>query len=336
MKIKKYISMAIAGVMLFSFAGCDIVERTPESIGKTVLAKVNDEKITRADVDKLMTYQLNNYKQQYGDDFENNSEIKDTLKQARKSALDNLINQKVLLSKKADLGIDISDEDLQSQVDEQISGFKQSSGSDDAYVQLLTQYGYTEDEFVAYMKDQIVLSKISEKMTEDVTASDDEQQSYYKDNLDSFKVNAGATVTHIVFTDATKGEAEAKAARELIVSGKSFDDIKAMDQYKSDDTVKVEQLGHQDFENNSSLVTEFVTAFKALKVNEISQPVKTSYGWHIIKNTAVNTEAYTPSFEEAKAQVETTVLNKKKEEQYQSKLEEFKSGMDIKTYDDRY
>ena len=106
MKIKKYISIAIAGVMLLSFTGCNIVERTPESIGKTVLAKVDGEKITRADVDKLMTYQLNSYKQQYGDDFENNAEVKETIKKARTSAIDNLVNQKVLLSKKADLGID--------------------------------------------------------------------------------------------------------------------------------------------------------------------------------------------------------------------------------------
>ena len=50
MNIKKYMSVALVGVMALSIAGCNIIERTPESIGKTVLAKVDGDKITKADL----------------------------------------------------------------------------------------------------------------------------------------------------------------------------------------------------------------------------------------------------------------------------------------------
>ena len=60
-KIKKIVAVAVAGVMMMSLAGCNIIKRTKESIGKTVLAKVGDTEITRADVDQLLYYQLNNY-----------------------------------------------------------------------------------------------------------------------------------------------------------------------------------------------------------------------------------------------------------------------------------
>lgn len=334
-KIKKCITLAVAGLMLLSFTGCNIIERTPESIGKTILGNVDGEKITRADVDKLLTYQLTSYKEKYGEDFENNTEIKETIKKTRTSALDNLISQKVLMNKKEDVGITLTDEEIQTQVDQQIESIKTKAGTDEAFLKLLAQYGYTEEEFQTYMKEQIILGAISEKLVKDVTVTDEELQNYYKENLESLKINPGATVTCIEFTDATKGEAQAKAARALSVSGKTFDQIKAMEEYKDDESVTVQDLGHQDFENNTKLPTAFVTAFKNLKVDEISQPVQNN-GWQLIKNTVVNTEIITPTFEAVKTQVETTVLNQKKEAEYQSKLEGFKAEMDIKTYNDKY
>ena len=334
-KIKSYIAMAVAGVMLLSFTGCNIIERTPESIGKTVLAKVNGEKITRAEVDKLLKQQLDQYKQQYGDDFENNEEIKSTLKDARKNALDKLVSDKVLLNKKDDLGVEINEDDIKSQVDEQVQQLKSNYKTDEEYVSFLAGYGYTPEEFETYMTEQIKLGKIYETVVKDVKTTDQELQDYYNANLDTYKQNAGANVTHILFKDADKGEAQAKAARELAVKGKSFDDIKAMDEYKDDANVITEDLGHQDFENNSTLVTEFVTGFKSLPLNEISQPVKTSFGWHLIKNTAINTEAITQTFDQVKDIVEQTVLQSKQQEEYKTKIEEYKGEMDLKIYEDK-
>lgn len=334
--IKKYITMAVAGVMLLSFTGCDIIERTPESIGKTVLAKVDGEKITRADVDKLLKSQLDSYKTQYGDDYENNEEVKSTIKEARKGAIDKLVSDKVLMNKKDDLDVEINDDDIKTQVEEQVKQYKEYTATEEAYVEFLAGYGYTPEEFETYMTEQMKIGKVYEKVVADVTTTDEELQTYYDDNIANYQVNAGATVTHILFKDATNGEAQAKAARVLAVSGKSFTDIKAMDEYKDDENVLTEDLGHQDFENNTTMVTEFVDGFKSLALNEISQPVKTSFGYHIIKNTAVNTEAITQTFDEVKETVKSTVLQTKQEAEYKTKIEEYKAEMDIKIYEDRY
>ena len=70
MNIKKYMSVALAGIIAVSVAGCNIVERTPESIGKTVLAKVDGDKITKDDLDKEMKAVLEQYKSYYGDDLD--------------------------------------------------------------------------------------------------------------------------------------------------------------------------------------------------------------------------------------------------------------------------
>lgn len=328
--------MAVAGVMLLTFTGCDIIERTPESIGKTVLAKVNGEKITRAEVDKLLKSQLDSYKTQYGDDYENNEQVKTTLKEARKGALDKLISDKVLMNKKDDLEVEINDDDIKAQVDKEITKYKEFTATEEGYIKFLEGYGYTPEEFETYMIEQMKVGKVYEKVVEDVTTTDEELQTYYNENIANYQVGAGATVTHILFTDPTNGETQAKAARELALNGKSFDDIKGMDEYKDDEKVITENLGHQDFENNTTLVTEFVEGFKGLALNEISQPVKTSYGYHIIKNIEVNAKAITKTFDEVKGDVKEKVLQTKQDAEFKIKIEEYKAEMKIKIYDDKY
>ena len=49
-KIKNILAIATIATMTFSMVGCKMIEKTPEAIQKTVLAKVGDEKITMADV----------------------------------------------------------------------------------------------------------------------------------------------------------------------------------------------------------------------------------------------------------------------------------------------
>ena len=49
-KIKNIVVVAAITAMAFSITGCKMVEKTPEAIQKTVLAKVGDEKVTMADV----------------------------------------------------------------------------------------------------------------------------------------------------------------------------------------------------------------------------------------------------------------------------------------------
>ena len=203
-------AVAVAGVMMMSLAGCNIIKRTKESIGKTVLAKVGDSEITRADVDQLLYYQLNNYKTQYGEDFEENDELKDTLKETRTQALESLIQEKLMLSKAEELGVTFDDSEITTKAEEQIKQYKDYTGSDEEYKKFIEQYGYTEDTFLDYWKEQSKLQMVYEKMIEGVEATDDEIKSYYDEHISEFKVNPGADVKDLVFTDEKTAEADAK------------------------------------------------------------------------------------------------------------------------------
>ena len=246
--------------------------------------------------------------------------------------MDALVAEKVILKKADDLGVTFDDDEINDKADEKVKMYKESSKTDEEFNEFIGKYGYDEESFKEYWVRQTKIEQVVEKMLEDVEASDEECQKYYDDNIDQYKVNPGAEVKHILFTDATEGEAQAKAARELAVSGKTFDEIAAMDEYK--DKCQSEDLGHQDFEN-TQMVEEFVNAFKGLPENEISQPVKTQFGWHLILNTKINKEEVTKTYDEVKEQVKTTVLNTKKGDKYKELIEQYKEDIGVKIYEDR-
>jgi len=344
-RIKKYVTMALAGIMVFTLAGCSMIERTEESKGKTVLAKVGDTKITRSDVDERLKVYLEQYKQQYGDDFESNSSLKDALKNLRSQQLDAMIDEEVLNQSREDFGVNPTDEEIQAKVDERVNYFKEMAGSDEQYVSFLQSYGYTEESFVENLKKQALLGMVVDAMVADVEVTDEEIEQYYNDNIDKYTKKPGAHVTHLLFQpekDANGNVVEggdevalalAEKARQEALAGKSLKDISESSEFSAKS--KYEDLDYVTFEN-SGMVQEFEDAFKVLPANQVSEIVKTSYGYHIIVNTEVKSEEQVQPLDESlKETIKSTLLTQNQEKAYETKLEEAKEKIKVKKYENR-
>lgn len=344
MKIKKLVAMSLAGVAIFSLAGCNLVERTEESKQKEVLAKVGNTKITRADVDQALKPYLDSYKEQYGDNFESNESLKATLKNLRSKQLDGLVDQEVLLQSKEEVGVDPDDDQINKDVDSRIDYYKQALGSDDNYENYIKSYGYDDDSFKDFLKKQVVLGMVVDAMVSDVEVSDEDIQNYYNDHIDDYTVKAGADVTHVlvkVKTDSNgnpvdgadeAAKAEAEQIRQKALQGESLKDIANSPEFK--DTAKYEDLGRVSFEN-SGMVQEFEDAFKNLPANQVSDVIKTKFGYHVIVNTAVYPNDEVKPLDQVKNEVKNTLLYQKQEDQYKTKLDEFKKQLKVKIYDKR-
>ena len=339
-KVKTYISMALIGAMALSFTGCNMIKRTAASIGKTVLAEVDGTKITRADVDAELKSTLSQYKEQYGDDFEENSDLKDKLKSTRENVVDSLVEKEVLLkiAKKLDL---VTEDEINKYDQEQVQKYRDQVASsstatetstatvEEEFNKFLDTYGYTLETFTQYFKDTYVINKVIEDMVKDVTVSDDEIQSYYDENTDSYKREAGADAYNILVDSEEK-------AKEMKSQIKSLDDFKKFADENNTDSTKGKggYLGYVTYEN-SGMVEEFTNAFKKLKSGEVSDPVKSDYGWHLIMAENVHAEAYTATVDEAKAEIESTLLNNKKQQAYNDKLDQYKEEVGVKEHKDR-
>ena len=340
-KVKTYISIALMGAMALSFTVCNMIKRTAASIGKTVLAEVGDKKITRADVDAELKSTLSQYKEQYGDDFEENTNVKDKLKSTRKSVVDSLVEKEVLLKMAEKLNLVPDEKETNEYAEKQVQTYRDqvaaSSTStetstktlEEEFNKFLDTYGYTVETFTQYFKDNYIINKVVEDMVKDAKVSDDEIKSYYDENEDKFKREAGADAYNILVDSEEK-------AKEIKSQIKSLDDFKKFADENNTDSTKGKggYLGYVTYEN-SGMVEEFTNAFKELKNDEVSEPVKSNYGWHLIMVENAHSEAYTATLEEAKSEIESKLLNDKKKQAYNDKLDQYKEEVGVKDYKDR-
>lgn len=100
-------------------------------------------------------------------------------------------------------------------------------------------------------------------------------------------------------------EAEAKTILAELKKGKKFDSLAKA---KSIDKGSGENGGDLDWAKPEAFVKEFGDALQKLPKGKISAPVKTQFGYHIIKMEDVR-EAKGPSFEQVKSKIEQSLQN---------------------------
>ncbi|MDA8083467.1 MAG: peptidylprolyl isomerase [Nitrospiraceae bacterium] len=108
--------------------------------------------------------------------------------------------------------------------------------------------------------------------------TDQEVKDYYEKHKQDFSTTSQIRASHIL----VKTEAEANAVLERLKKGEKFEDLARK---LSIDKGSAKNGGDLGYFTRGQMVPEFEKAAAALKVGEISRPVKTSFGYHIIKVT---------------------------------------------------
>ena len=117
-----------------------------------------------------------------------------------------------------------------------------------------------------------------------------EIKTYYDENKDTiFAVGAGATVAHILVAD----EATAKSLKAKLDAGADFATLAKENSIDPGTKDNGGNLGFIPY-NSTDFITEFMDAFKNLKEGEVSEPVKSEYGYHLIKATGIKNAEVIP------------------------------------------
>ncbi|PDZ18107.1 MULTISPECIES: peptidylprolyl isomerase PrsA [Bacillus cereus group] len=196
--------------------------------------------------------------------------------QAGKQVLNSMVMEKVLIK-----NYKVDDKEVDKKYDE----VKKQYG--DQFDTLLKQQGIKEETFKNGVRASIAQEKAIEK-----TITDKELKDNYKPEIKA---------SHILVKD----EATAKKVKEELGQGKSFEELAK--QY-SEDTSK-EKGGDLGFFGPGKMVKEFEDAAYKLKKDEVSEPVKTQFGYHIIKVTDIKEPE--KSFEQSKADIKKELVEKK-------------------------
>ncbi|MGL5245295.1 MAG: peptidylprolyl isomerase [Sarcina sp.] len=332
-KVKKVVATALVGAFMFSAVGCGMIQKTEAAKGKTVVAKVNDEKITLGEVDTELAPYYKKLEQQYGPNFKEDPKAQESILKLRENMVNSMVENKVLLAKAKELNLIPKDEELNEQINKIYEDDKASivnSGKDfDAW---LKEMNLTEEKAKDNIKNQLIIQKVVENMLKDVTVSDEDIKSYYDENKEQFKQSAGAKMQHIL----ADTEDEAKAIKAKIDSGTSFDELfKEYAKNKAEGKKPIaEDLNFVAY-NQPGFDQGFLDGAKKLKDGEISDPVKSSFGYHIIKVTDVNNEEHIPTLDEVKDQIKNMIKKQKDNETIQKTIETWKKDENAKIENDK-
>lgn len=165
-------------------------------------------------------------------------------------------------------------------------------------------------------------------LKKDVKFTEDDLQTYYKENAARFGVPEERRASHILIkVDRSapaeeRAKAKAKAEEILAQVRKNPGDFAALAKKNSQDEGSAANGGDLDFFGRGAMVKEFDAAVYAMKPGEISNLVETDFGYHIIQLTGTRGGDKKP-FEAVRAEVESEVRKQLAQRRYSEAAEQF-------------
>jgi foldase protein PrsA len=330
--IKRLVAAAFITVFAFSTVGCNMIEKTPEAIANSTVATVNGEKITRGDLDKdPNTIQLlSQAKQQYGADYAKNDEVVSAIKTQKEQVLENIITTKVIEQKAKELKLLPDESKLKSDMDKKIDDIKKQNfkGDTSQFDAALKAQGFTEESFktmfLSQLKTQAIETNVSNYLAKNVKITDKQIKDYYNANKDKYTEQPDKMhLAHILVK--TKDEAQKVKAR--LDKGEDFAKVA---KEVSQDTATKDKGGDLGFVNynDSGYDAQFMAGAKALKEGAISNPVQSSFGYHIIK--CIKKQEYpVKDFNKVKDEIKKQLESDQKSKLVSQKVQEWKKAASI-------
>jgi peptidyl-prolyl cis-trans isomerase D len=162
-----------------------------------------------------------------------------------------------------------------------------------------------------------------------VTVTPQEIQDYYRDNEQQYSTPGQIKASHILLKtgEGKKEEDVRKRAEALLAKAKAGADFAELATANSEDDSNKDKGGDLGFFGKGSMVPEFEQAAFALEPGQISDVVKTSYGFHIIKLTEKQAESK-KSIDEVRTQIEDQLKWQRAQEQAQQLAEKIAPEID--------
>lgn len=303
---KKFIIVvAIISIMSLTLSACTKKE-------EGIVAKVNGEGITQEEFDREFNMFKDAYKRQFGEDVlsqetEDNRTLEDIL---RENVLEKLIIERLISKEIEGMDIKISDEEIE----EQFENYKNSLGGEEEYKKFLENNDFTEEFLKENIKKELLFQKHKEDFLDKTEISEEEKKKYFDANKDDLiQVRA----SHIL----VKTEEEGKAILKKLEKGEEFASLAATESIDSATAIKGGDLGY--FGKNENFVPEFKEAAFSLDVGQVSDLVKSDFGYHIIL-----IEDRKDSYEDLKDDIESTLKNQK----YIDKISKLREEGKVKIY----
>jgi peptidyl-prolyl cis-trans isomerase SurA len=280
-----FLLLAIAGLGSAALAERELIDQ--------VVAVVDDEAIFESDVILVMNQLLFQQRRTSLSDDERDEMYSEVLK--------NLINDKLIIAQAKRLDIDIPFSTVEERVNQAISENERALGGEEAFQSQLEREGFTLESLKQLYRQQIRNRLLVEEVLRaevdrgQIDISENELRQFYEEKKGDFPIRPAVVHLKTIFIgfDASEGvKSNAKARIEEVydraVAGESFAELAKT--YSEDPSAPLG--GDLGFVNPQDLADPTLAETVAnLSIGEISQPVKSALGYHIIQVTERNPDS---------------------------------------------
>lgn len=270
-----------------------MIHYKPLNEGAETVLTVNGDAVTADEYSGYMLYNMQYYASMYAQmgltDLWSNEDMAKSLGASMPEAAEQqAIYARVVMQKFNELGLKLSYNEQKEMASVRRNSI--ANTSKDAYLNQIAQFGFSDQTYQNFMYISQCYQALNDYYFGENgvnTPSDEDIQKYYEDNY--------ITAKHILITtvDPASGETkrtdeeakkEAQSILDRINAGEDFDTL--MNQYSEDTGLSNNPNGYTFTEGQ--MVTEFYDGAKALAEDEVSELVKSSYGYHIIKRVKLD------------------------------------------------
>ena len=247
------------------------------SSGNGAVATVDGVDITQEKFDTYYMVQRTQMVDQVGEEFlaekiEGDKFNRTYGEALREDVLNMLVTHQVLLNAADEAGIDMSE-----MAQELLAQDKEFSGEEN-FNESLKQLGITEEEYLTIVEDTMTVEEYYRLKQSEIEISDEEVEAYYNEHKEDL---TQVRASHILVDT----EEEAINIIQRIEEGEEFEELA---KELSQDPGSAVNGGDLNFFNKEMMVEPFGDVALGQEIGEISEPVETEFGYHIIKTTDKN------------------------------------------------
>jgi foldase protein PrsA len=311
-KLLPLLLLALAATLVAACGSSDSSKTVPPG----AVALVGDKAIEKADLDRLLAQTKTNYEAQKQEfpaagtpEYEN---VKSTL-------VSGLVKQAQWEQAGAAMGIKVTDKEVQTQLD----AYKQQyfKGDDDRYKAELVKQGVTDQQVRDRIRARLLSNKIYTAIINKVKVTDAKIKAYYESHKAQYLQPESREVRHIL----VKKESLADELYAKLKNGADFAQLAR--KYTQDEASKADGGNFTAYKGKT--VAPFDKFVFAAKKGDLSKPIKTEFGWHLIEVLSEVKPAAPQPLAEAKDTISSTLLQQQQNQALKAWVKDAQSEYEV-------
>jgi parvulin-like peptidyl-prolyl isomerase len=318
------LAVLLAGTLTLAGCGNDESSSTTEgkSVDSSIAIKVGNESITKSEFNQKLDNRLQRIRQQMKQlPKEKRQKQLERYRQRFKRQLARQQEQQLLLEhfvNQSDVTVSESD------VDQQMEQIKKQFPDEQTMEKALKKQGESLDSIRDQIRKRLRMQRYIEQELGEIDVSPEEAQQYFDKNRSEFDEPEQVKARHILIENDTGAKEEIQSIQDQLEGGANFGEVAR----SKSEGPSAQQGGELGFITRDRMVKPFSDAAFGLDVGELSDPVKTQYGWHLIQVTD-RKQASKAQYEDVSDTVVQQVRSQKRRQKTQQLLQDLRSRVEI-------